>query len=88
MAEGKKVKDTSVCTVFSQLSTKKRVNVAVITSAEARFHVLFSSCANVFFFKLIYFIFLPECLIGELDALRPHFARHGYEEKREKEQAV
>lgn len=87
MAEGKKeVKDTSVCIVFSQSSTKKQVNVAVITSAEARFHVLFSSC--VFFFKLIYFIFLPECLIGELDALRPHFARQGYEEKREKEQAV
>lgn len=50
MTEGKqKVKDTSVCTFFSQPSTKKRVNAAVITCAEARFHVLFSCQCFLFF---------------------------------------
>lgn len=61
MMEGKKeVKDTSVCTIVSQSSVRKRVNATVITSAEARLSVLFSSQCLFFFFFLIVILFLPE----------------------------
>lgn len=60
MTKGKKpVKDTSVCTIFSQSSTNRQVNAAVITSAKARFHDLLSrECSPLFFFNFLFF-FLP-----------------------------